>query len=204
MQTYDEVYGKPEFYWGLNPNQLCEEVIKLIPPEQARKMKVIDLGCGEGRDLIHFLKHGFQGTGVDISRPGLDKAQRWARDEGLLCQTVQASLLDFRLNEPYDVIYSSGTLTYLPPALRPEVFENYRRHTRVGGLNVFNVFLDKPFIAMPPDWGADEYFYRSGELLTYYWDWEVVSLSEFIFDCNSSGAPHRHAMDVLMVRRVSP
>lgn len=161
----------------------------------------MDLGCGEGKDIIHFAKQGMSAMGVDISQPRLAKAQRWAMKEGLTIGTVHADITDFRYVETYDVAYSSGSLTYIPPHTRQEAFDNYKQHTRPGGLNAFNAFVEKPFIATAPDWGTHEYFYRSGDLLQFYWDWEIVSFSEVIFDCNSSGVPHRHAMDVMIARK---
>ncbi len=203
LLTYDDVYRRPDYYWGREPNRMARQATDLISPSEARAMRAIDLGCGEGRDLIHFARHGFQATGVDLSAPGLAKARAWAAEEGLSIRTEQASLLTYRLQEPYDLVYSSGTLTYIPPALRAEVIANYKEFTRPGGYNIFNVFVEKPFIPTPHDWGADEYFYRSGELLSLYWDWEVVHLTEFIFDCNSGGQPHRHAINVMIARKVS-
>ena len=202
MLTYDDVYRKPEFYWGRDPNRMCAQAVESFPAEARQGRKAIDLGCGEGRDVIHLARHGFDVVGVDISGPGLAKAERWAAEEGLRIRTVQAALQDFRLTEEFDLVYSSGTLTYLPLEARRDAFENYKRYTRVGGINVFNVFVEKPFLGVPHDWGADEYFYRSGELLGHYWDWEILSFSEFIFDCNSGGVPHRHAMDVMIARKV--
>lgn len=152
--------------------------------------------------MIHFARHGFDVVGVDISRPGLEKAERWAVEEGLRILTVQAALQEFRLDEPYDLVYSSGSLTYIPPHLRGDAFENHKRYTRTGGINLFNVFVEKPFLGIPYDWGADEHFYRSGELLAHYWDWEILSFAEIIFDCNSGGVEHRHAMDVMIARKV--
>jgi tellurite methyltransferase len=200
LETYDEVYSKAEFYWGREPNTLCKQVVELFSADF--RGKVIDLGCGEGKDIIHFAKNGFEAVGVDLSVPGLQKAQRWAAEEGLVVQTIQANLNDFLLTEMFDVVYSSGTLTYISPSLRKEKFENYKKHTNVGGVNAFNVFVEKPFIETPPDWGTDEYFYRSGELLSYYWDWEIISFQEVIFDCDSSGVPHKHAMDVMIARKI--
>ncbi len=204
MQTYDGVYAKEEFYWGKEPNRLCRQAVTLFSPEEAKGARVIDLGCGEGKDLIHFAKHGFDATGVDISLPGLAKARRWAAEEQLVIRTTQADLADFRLQETYDLVYASGTLTYLPPTLRAEIFDHYKQHTRVGGYNAFNAFVEKPYIDIAPDWGGDEHPFRSGELLLYYWDWEIVSFQEVVFDCNSSGVPHRHAMDVLIARKICP
>lgn len=201
MLTYDHVYKQPEFYWGRNPNRMVETAVGLFPAECRQGRRAIDLGCGEGRDLIHLARHGFEATGVDLSGPGLDKAQRWAAEEGLSVRTVRAGLQEFRLTEPYDLVYSSGTLTYVPPALRAEVFANYKHYTAPGGFNVFNVFVEKPYLPTPHDWGADEFFFRSGDLPALYWDWEIVSFTEFEFDCNSGGMPHRHAINVMVAKK---
>lgn len=41
--------------------------------EQATPPLVIDLGCGNGRDLIFFYRHGFEVFGVDASAKGLKR-----------------------------------------------------------------------------------------------------------------------------------
>lgn len=202
MKSYDEVYSKDEFYWRREPNQLCKRAVELVTSEN--KGKIIELSCGEGKDIIHFARNGFDAVGVDVSQPGLQKAQKWADQEGLTIKTIQANLNELNLTEMFDIVYSSGTLTYLSPSLREEKFKNYKEHTNIGGLNVFNVFVEKPFIETAPDWGTDEYFYRSGDLLNYYWDWEIISFEEIIFDCNSSGVPHKHAMNIMIARKVHP
>lgn len=195
------MYKEERFYWGTDPNSLCKAVIDLLRPVGISGKAIVDLGCGEGKDILHFAKQGMLVTGVDIAQPGLAKAERWAQEEQLSIQTIQANIADFRLSETYDVIYSSGSLTYISAPLRQEAFDNYKRNTSPGGLNAFNAFVEKLFIDIAPDWGEHEYFYRSGDLLRFYWDWEIVSFSEVIFDCNSSGVPHRHAMDVMIARK---
>lgn len=201
METYDNVYAREDFYWGTEPNSICKTVIDLFEPAELMGKRIVDLGCGEGKDLIHFAKHEMHCTGVDISRPGLDKAEWWAAKEGLSLHTIQADLNTFRLCENYDVVFSSGSLTYISPNLRQERFDDYKQHTNPGGINVFNAFVEKPFIEVAPDWGNDEHFYKSGDLLRFYWDWEVVLFSEIIFDCRSSGTHHQHAMDIMIARK---
>jgi tellurite methyltransferase len=198
----DEAYSRPELYWGSMPTRTCRLLLDHLPPSEAQGKVLMDLGCGEGRDAIAYSRHGFRVVGLDVSQPGLEKAQRWAREEELELQTVHASILDFRLEQPVDVLSSSGTLHYLPPQVQEEVFGNYKQLTRVGGLQVFSVFVKKPFIAPAPNGRPDEHSFRSGELLGYYWDWEIVSFTEVIFDCISSGVPHQHAMDIMLARKV--
>lgn len=47
-----------------------------------------------------------------------------------------------------------------------------------------------------------EGIWQSGELLQYYHDWKIELLEEVIFDCDSSGVPHKHCMDVVIARKI--
>jgi hypothetical protein len=63
----------------------------------------------------------------------------------------------------------------------------------------------KPFIPLPPDIEESEIAagdWKSGELCMYYYDWLFHKNEERIFDCNSSGVPHQHCMDVLIAEKV--
>ena len=66
---------------------------------------------------------------------------------------------------------------------------------------VISVIVDKPFLPPAPDLDAGEHSFRSGELTGYYWDWEIVTCVEEIFDCQSSGVPHKHAIARIITRR---
>lgn len=201
MQSYDDVYRQSAFYWGRDPNGLCERALAALRGAHASQPLAVDLGCGEGRDTICLARHGFEVTGVDASEPGLAKARQWANEEGLAIRTALADLNEYRLQETLDLVYASGTLTFLAAGRRAEIFRHYKERTRRGGVNAFNAFVEKPYLPVPPDWGEDEHFFRSGELLAFYWDWEIVEFEEVEFDCDSAGIPHRHAMDVLIARR---
>ncbi len=202
MDNYDEVYRKPGFYWGRTPNEFCSEVMGLIPQERINGARLVDLGSGEGRDLIQFASKGLDVTGVDLSSVGLGKAKRWAEDEGLSIRTVIGDLNTFRLEGMFDVVYSSGSLTYINEGNRKGAFENFKAHTAIGGLNAFNAFVFNASFGTPPDWGTGESFFRKGELLSYYREWEIVKSYENIFDCSSGGVPHRHEMETVIARKI--
>jgi len=75
---------------------------------------------------------------------------------------------------------------------------SYKKHTNPNGIHVLNVFVKKPFIESAPDHESTACKWISGELLTYYHDWFIQESSEVIFDCNSSGVPHKHAMNKIV------
>ena len=202
LESYDDLYRRPGYYWGQEPNELCVRACAALRVrENGRSLSAVDLGCGEGRDAIHLATRGLDVSAVDISRPGLDKAERWAAAAGLRLRTVQADLNDFRLDGLYDLVYVSGAVTFIRPQRREEVFSHLKARTGAGGVNAFNAFVLKPYLPTPPDFGRDEHFFRSGELLAFYWDWEILACDEVTFRCTSGGVPHVHAMDILMARR---
>lgn len=199
--AYDEVYAEPEFYWGKTPSALCDRVIDIIRPSTGSRPKLLDLGCGEGRNAVYFAQRGFEVVGLDLSLPGLEKTRRYAGEAGVYVETIQADIVDYELEDTYDVIFSTGTLHYLPPEVRGQRFQSYKDRTSPSGINALSVFVEKPFIPRAPDAESNSYLYRSGELMSYYWDWEILYSVEKIFDCMSSGVPHKHAINRIIARR---
>ena len=63
--VYDERYGSGGYYWGKQPSAMCYRVLQILPPD--RSLKLLDIGCGEGRNAIFFARNGYQVTGFDLS-----------------------------------------------------------------------------------------------------------------------------------------
>lgn len=198
---YDQKYATGEFYWGKQPSAMCDRIIEIFKASLNNHPKLLDLGCGEGRNAVYFARHGFKVVGLDSSLPGLEKTKRYAKEVGAHIDTIQADILSYQLEDTYDVIFSTGTLQYLPPDMRKRHYQNYKDHTSPNGINGLSVFVQKPFVAKAPDWEETAYPYKSGELLGYYWDWEIIFCTEEIFDCMSSGVPHKHATDRIIARK---
>ncbi len=200
MNPYDEKYNRSSYYWGLTPSPMCFEVLKLMPPDRPRTL--LDIGCGEGRNAIFFARNGYQVSAFDLSRKGIEKTLALAERAKVEVRAFQADLIDHRIEEEYDVLFSTGVLHYIPPSLREEIMANYKRATASNGLNVFSVFVHKPFIPPAPDVESNASFWISGELFTHYHDWRIEYCTEDIFDDTSSGVPHQHAMDRVVARKV--
>jgi len=196
---YERAYRKDDYYWGVEPNTACLKVIELLPP--TKPLKLLDIGCGEGKDAVFFARCGYVVSAFDISEAGVKKTKRLAEKAMVNVRAFRANLCDYRLTEDYDVLFSSGVLHYIKPELREEIINDYKIHTNINGINVFNVFVEKPFIAPPPENEEHSHLWRSGQLLAYYHDWFIEDFSESVFDCVSSGIRHKHAMNELYSRR---
>ena len=200
---YDPKYLGAEYYWGKTPSGDCSRVLEIMRPSAEFVPKLLDLGCGEGRNAVYFAKHGFQVVGLDASLPGLEKTKRYGEEVGVHIETIHADINTWEPEGSFDVIFSGGTLQYLRPEVRDERFRMYKQATSPDGINALSVFVKKPFIPRAPDGEPTAFSYKSGELMGYYWDWEILFCTEEIFDCMSSGVPHRHAVN-RMVARSSP
>ncbi len=77
-QSWDERYAGNERIWSGAPNtQLVAEVSGLTPAS------ALDVGCGEGGDVIWLARQGWRVTGADFSANGLARAARHAEQAGV-------------------------------------------------------------------------------------------------------------------------
>lgn len=202
VTDYDRRYNTEEYYWGLMPNDTCYDIMKILPPIKA--YRVLDIGCGEGKDAVFFAKCGYAVTAFDRSEQGIEKAKRLAEYNKVDVRFFKADLFDYRPDAEYDIIFSSGVLHFLPQTERKEICDSLKAHTADNGINALNVFVQKPFISRAPDSTKEEHLWYSGELFGYYHDWLFHSCQEEIFDCNSGGTPHKHCMDTLIAQKGLP
>lgn len=202
MTDYDKRYDTEEYYWGLTPNRICYDIMKILPP--VRPYRVLDIGCGEGKDAVFFAKCGYAVTAFDISEQGIEKAKKLAEYNKADVAFFKADLFDYRPEGEYDIIFSSGVLHFMQENRRKELCDSLKAHTAEGGINAMNVFVKKPFINRAPDSTRDEskrHPWYSGELFGYYHDWLFHVCREEVFDCNSGGKPHKHCMDTLIAQK---
>ena len=199
---YDKCYNTEEYYWGLMPNRICYDIMKILPP--VKPYRVLDIGCGEGKDAVFFAKCGYAVTAFDIAEQGIEKAKKLAQYNKVDVNFFKADLFDYRPDSEYDIVFSSGVLHFIRQTERKELFDSLKAHTADSGINALNVFVKKPFIEPAPDQTKEEEKgqpWHSGELFGYYHDWIFHTCSEEIFDCNSGGIPHKHCMDTLIAQK---
>jgi tellurite methyltransferase len=149
VNSYDERYKQAEYYWGKQPSQICRKVLEMMP--SVRSFRLLDIGCGEGRNAVFFARQGYEVTAFDSSSTGVEKTKTLAAESSVKVNVFKADVKEFGLKEEFDVIFSTGVLHYIPEELRNEILESYKSYTRKDGLNVHSVIIKKPFIQRAPD-----------------------------------------------------
>ena len=188
----------PQTYiWGTEASPLARRVSALLPPGA----RVLEIGCGEGRDSVFFAECGFDVTGVDIARSGLVKAERLADSRGVHARWVYGDigrLPPRRLGDgAFDLVYSCGSLHYVPRTIRDRLFRRLQALTRTEGLHAHIVFTDR---AIYMEKGERIDYFTPGELGMFYIDWLIVAREKRLIDCRQDGTTHRHSVEELVAR----
>lgn len=192
---WDREYARRprEYVWGTEPSPFARRVGALLEPGA----RVLDLGCGEGRDSVFFAERGFEVTGVDTSRAGLRKARRLARERGTRVRWLLGDMRRLAPDPLFDLVYSCGAIHYVPRGERPGLFARLRALTRPGGWHALSVFTDRR-IYVEQDEIVD--YFASGELRRAYAGWRIVALEERLISCAQDGVPHKHSVEQVMAR----
>jgi SAM-dependent methyltransferase len=113
--------------WPTEPEPVLVELVSPLLPGRA-----LDLGCGTGRNALWLARHGWQVTGVDLSRVGLEQARAAAVARGLDLELHLADLASYPLEaDAFDLVLLANI--HLPhPALR-ELHDRAARSLRHGG-----------------------------------------------------------------------
>jgi SAM-dependent methyltransferase len=87
---WDEKYAASERVWSGKPNQRLVEHASQLPPGTS-----LDVGCGEGADVVWLAERGWRATGAELSAVALGKARQHAGEAGVADRTswVQADLV---------------------------------------------------------------------------------------------------------------
>lgn len=199
---YEKLYSGNDYYWGLEPADFLDELIDLVSNRNG-KIKVLDIGCGEGKDAVYMAEKGFDVTAFDLTESGIKKTKALAAKRNVTLNAFVADINTFILDDEFDIIYSTGTIQYLQEKNINDFFRKIKKMTAVNGFNYFNVFVDKPFLALPPDWDNEERMWKTADLFIQYNDWKIHMIDETIFADTSSGIKHFHCMDKLLAEKVT-
>jgi tellurite methyltransferase len=196
---YNQKYSKKEFYWGLRPHNLVIDSIKYIPANA----KILDLGCGEGKNSFFLAENNFDITSIDISKTGIKKLKKFAKKEKLNIKANISDIKSYLENcEKFDAIFGINVLQFIDQKNIFSVIEKIKSKTKPDGINTIASFVAKTLKKKEMILSKGRYFFNKGELKELYKDWKILFYKEELSNWETHGEPrHRHFIVKLIAQK---
>jgi SAM-dependent methyltransferase len=96
--------------------------------------RVLELGCGNGRNATYLAGTGCRVDALDFSARAIEWARQRAKRAGVPVNFQCCPIFDAKTTEgSYDLVYDSGCFHHLPPHRRLDYVELVRRALKPGG-----------------------------------------------------------------------
>ena len=159
MNTLDYYNKNSEEYFNSTLNvdmtNTYKEFLKLVPEGG----KILDLGCGSGRDSMNFMKLGYEVTAVDGSKELAKKAS------ALLGKEVIASTFEeLELKETFHGIWACASLLHIK-----------REDLKIVLNNLYNNLDDNGVFYMSFKYGEKEYVDDKNRYFNCFTDESIIS-----------------------------
>lgn len=132
---WDKRYSDPEYAYGTEPNQFLVENIGQLP----QKGEVLCLAEGEGRNAVYLAQQGFHVTAVDASAPGMEKANRLAKERSVTIHTHVSDLAHFTI-EPSSFDGIVSIFCHVPIELRKNLHRSVVQGLKSGGVLILEAY----------------------------------------------------------------
>ena len=130
VDTYDSSATElAEYFRGIGSRITdIEQALKLA--KAGEKARIVEIGCGDGRDAAEIIKRVNWYQGFDPSKELLKLAKQKVTNESL----VLAVALSYDYPENIDIIFAFASLLHVNKADIKKVFEKLEGSLRVGGI----------------------------------------------------------------------
>lgn len=126
---YEKLYRETPDALG-EPNR---ELAEFFDKSVRGKARVLDVGCGQGRDALFLARRGHEVVGVDLSPSGIRDMLAAAEQERLKVDGLVADITAFEPEGEFDVLLFDRTLHMLEPEARNDVLDRLLDHVAESG-----------------------------------------------------------------------
>ncbi len=103
--------------------------------------RVLELGCGPGRNAIYFAENGCSVDAVDQSEEALIWGKERVKETNLPVNFIKKNIFELDIEESsYDIVYDSGTFHHIAPHRRMSYLNLVKRALKSNGFYALTCF----------------------------------------------------------------
>lgn len=204
---WEQRYAERDGIWSGRVNAVLAEVVSGLPPAPGgRARRALDLGCGEGGDVVWLAEQGWDALGIDLSVTAIERGSRASVAAGDEERTafVAADLATWATAARFDLVTASFLQSWPVEIPRAAILRRAAGFVAVGGHLLVTAHAAPPRDDLPSE--LREYrFPTPGEDLTALQlddTWDVVAAELRPRTATTpDGDPHQVVDSVVLVRR---
>lgn len=200
---YEDGYRSCACFWGTEPGSLVQRLSELIVSFHG--LKVLDAGCGEGKNAIFLAKRGANVLAIDISATAVENGKRSFLDSNLVTWKV-ADILDLSFSHSaFDIVLAYGLLHCLPCRDDIErVVKSLQQATKKDGFHVICCFNSR-YQELGAHPGLEPTLLSHQAITDYYQQWKLLHSTDtdLVESHPNNQIKHRHSMTRVIARRAN-
>ncbi|MCY9529993.1 MULTISPECIES: class I SAM-dependent methyltransferase [Paenibacillus] len=140
--NWDQFYsdrGKPIPFFVNVPD---ENLVGYFENKRLNPGKVLELGCGPGRNAIYLAERGCTVDAIDLSKEAIEWGKERAKEKELTVNFLHKNIFELDIEEAsYDIVYDSGCLHHITPHRRISYLELINKALKPDGLFAITCFV---------------------------------------------------------------
>ncbi|PGL28101.1 SAM-dependent methyltransferase [Bacillus cereus] len=141
-QFWDDFYSNREKEIPFFTNKPDENLVSYFEKKLLNSGKVLELGCGPGRNAIYFAENGCLVDAVDLSKESIHWATERAKEKNVNVNFIHDNIFDLQIEEgTYDIVYDSGCFHHIAPHRRMSYINLVKKALKPGGYFAITCFV---------------------------------------------------------------
>jgi SAM-dependent methyltransferase len=173
LEYWESLYNR-EFFFGSGPTKLAEYAEPILKKYNIKR--ILEVGCGQGRDALHFAQLGYNVDAFDISH----NAVKFLKNQKQKLQLENLNVIihdsskpfDFK-HKQFDFVYSNLALQFFELETLAAIFKEISRVLKTGSLFLFSTKKegDKYY-----NFGEkiDQYSFKNKGIIRYFFPREIL------------------------------
>ncbi len=191
-KVWNEIFDKPEYIFGIEPNDYLVGKKEYFRPGQ----KVLMVADGEGRNSVWAAGLGLDVDAFDLSEKAVEKAKKLAAQKGVSVSYFVSGVDEWDWpEETYDVVVVIF-VQFATPNMRTRLFANCVKTLKKGGMLILQGYSPKQLEYKTGGPPILDHLYTEKMLREYFSTMEIKELKEY--DAYISEGPRHTGMSGLI------